>query len=205
MPKGVYPRTEYHRKIISKSSLGRKHTEEYKIRQSLMAKQRGFGKWMTGKKRPQEVIDKIIKNHRRHQTLETRAKISAIHKGKPSWKKGTKLSEETRKRMSLARIGKYGGDKSPGWRGGKSFESYGLEFNNSLREQIRIRDNLRCQECFRHQDELRTETNRPYKLNVHHIDYDKKNNNQNNLISLCRNCHMQTNFNRDDWTRYFTK
>ena len=89
------------------------------------------------------------------------------------------------------------------WQNGKSFEPYGVEFNSKLREQIRSRDNFRCQECFRHQDELRTKTNRPYKLNIHHIDYNKKNNNSNNLISLCRVCHIKANFNRDDWTQYY--
>ena len=40
-------------------------------------------------------------------------------------------------------------------------------------------------------------------LHVHHIDYDKKNNNENNLISLCCSCHAQTNFKREDWQEYF--
>ena len=41
------------------------------------------------------------------------------------------------------------------------------------------------------------------KLDVHHIDYDKKNNDPKNLISLCRKCHMKTNKNRKYWTKYF--
>ena len=35
------------------------------------------------------------------------------------------------------------------------------------------------------------------------LDFIKNNNNPNNLISLCLNCHMQTNYNRNDWTNYF--
>ena len=97
------------------------------------------------------------------------------------------------------------GYKNPNWRGGKSFESYGLEFDNKLKEKIRKRDNYRCQECFKHQDELRTKTSRKYKLMIHHIDYNKKNNKEDNLISLCRNCHMKTNFKRKDWIKYFLK
>jgi len=89
------------------------------------------------------------------------------------------------------------------WLGGKSFEPYGLDFNGGLKEKIRERDGHRCQECFRHQDELYTKPGRKYKLNVHHIDYDKKNNDVGNLISLCRSCHSQTNFKRGDWTEYF--
>jgi len=35
------------------------------------------------------------------------------------------------------------------------------------------------------------------------IDYNRENNNLNNLITLCRSCHSQTNFNREDWANYF--
>ncbi len=89
------------------------------------------------------------------------------------------------------------------WQDGKSTELYGIEFNDKLKEIIRKRDNYRCQQCFRHQDELFTKTRRKYKLNIHHIDYNKQNNNFDNIVSLCRNCHMQTNFKRNDWTEYF--
>jgi len=88
-------------------------------------------------------------------------------------------------------------EKNPNWKGGKSFEPYGLAFNKQLKEYIRKLYNYRCQECFRHQDEL------DYKLHVHHIDFDKKNNDPSNLIPLCRNCHIQTQFDRDEWIEYF--
>jgi 5-methylcytosine-specific restriction endonuclease McrA len=39
----------------------------------------------------------------------------------------------------------------------------------------------------------------------HPFDYNKKNNNLFNLISLCKSCHGQTNFDRDDWSIYFKK
>lgn len=89
------------------------------------------------------------------------------------------------------------GERSPSWLGGKSFEPYGLEFNNELKKQIRKRDNHTCQECGYTQEQL------GYKLHPHHIDYDKKNNDPKNLISLCKSCHMKTNFSRADWTKYF--
>ena len=91
------------------------------------------------------------------------------------------------------------GNKNPSWRGGISFEPYGLDFNNRLREQIRIRDGHICQQCGFTQEQL------GYKLHVHHIDFNKRNNIPDNLISLCRNCHAQTNFNRKDWIEYFNK
>lgn len=83
------------------------------------------------------------------------------------------------------------------WRGGKSCEIYGIEFNKKLKEQIRIRDNHTCQECGKKQEELRR------LLNIHHVDYNKKNNKSFNLISLCDKCHAKTNGNRKHWKRYF--
>jgi len=64
--------------------------------------------------------------------------------------KGRVLSKETKRKISLARKG----EKHPNWQGGKSFEPYGIEFDEGLREQIRQRDRYRCQQCFRHQSEL---------------------------------------------------
>jgi len=89
------------------------------------------------------------------------------------------------------------GKNHPNWLGGKSYEPYGIEFNTKLKEQIRRRDNRKCQECNFSENELK------YRLSVHHIDYNKKNNVSSNLISLCRSCHLQTNYKRRDWENYF--
>lgn len=89
------------------------------------------------------------------------------------------------------------GEKNSNWQGGRSFEPYGIDFNQELKDQIRKRDNYQCQECGYLQEDL------GYRLDVHHIDYDKGNNIPANLISLCRSCHAQTNFKREDWTEYY--
>ena len=91
----------------------------------------------------------------------------------------------------------------PNWQGGISFEPYSLEFNNELREQIRKRDGYRCQICFRHQSELLTKTGRFRKLDIHHIDYDKKNSKSKNLISLCMNGNVKVNANKEYWIACF--
>lgn len=88
------------------------------------------------------------------------------------------------------------GEKNPNWRGGISFEPYGVEFNESLKEQVRIRDGRTCQECGRKQHGKR--------LSVHHIDYDKKNSCPSNLISLCHGCHSKTNADRAHWQARLT-
>lgn len=91
------------------------------------------------------------------------------------------------------------GDKSPSWKGGISFEPYPLGWNNTYKEQIRYRDSYKCQIC----DIPEVECCR--KLDVHHKDYNKKNIKQDNLISLCRSCHVRTNSNREYWLNYFKK
>ena len=65
--------------------------------------------------------------------------------------------------------------------GGKSFEPYSLDWTNTLKKEIRQRDNYTCQLCGCRQEDT-THL-------VHHIDYNKKNCNPDNLITLCRSCH----------------
>ena len=89
------------------------------------------------------------------------------------------------------------GENASNWRGGKSFEPYAPEFNKRLRIQIRKRDNYACQECGKTRKEIGRSPS------VHHIDYNKKNNNPDNLICLCDSCHGKTTYNRKDWTAYF--
>jgi len=94
------------------------------------------------------------------------------NRNKMSFKmKGKNHSEET---IQILRE-KNQGSKHPQWQNGKSFEEYGIEFNKKLKQTIKNRDFNICQTpgC------MNTEN-----LCVHHIDYNKKNNNPNNLISL---------------------
>jgi len=91
------------------------------------------------------------------------------------------------------------GSNSYLWKGGKSFEPYGKEFNNKLKKEIRKRDSFVCQECGKSEQEL----NR--KLDVHHIDFCKTNNVSSNLISLCGSCHVKTLHNREYWIDYYSK
>lgn len=116
---------------------------------------------------------------------------------------GKKHSRETKEKISRALKNKprlnTRNENHHNWKGGISKEPYSFGFDNPLKEKIRKRDAYRCQECFRHQDELSR------KLCIHHIDYNKKNNSENNLISLCSICHTQTNFKRYEWSEYYNQ
>lgn len=58
----------------------------------------------------------------------------------------------------------------------------------SIKERIRKRDNYTCQKCGKTQKELK---GRHKKLDVHHIDGDNTNNDPENMITLCHNCHAK--------------
>jgi len=95
----------------------------------------------------------------------------------------------------------YKGKNNPNWKKGISKEPYPFKFNNKLKKQIRYRDDYKCQLC-----EM---TNRQHKnkynqnLLIHHIDYNKKNLKENNLITLCRKDNSIVNFKRKYWTGFF--
>ena len=100
---------------------------------------------------------------------------------------------------SESQMGLHVREKSPNWKGGISFDPYPINFNNQLKLYIKERDGFKCQICG--VPELECER----KLCVHHIDYNKNNISEVNLISLCLSCHIKTNHNREYWEKYFTK
>lgn len=90
-------------------------------------------------------------------------------------------SEETKKKLSWANC-----HFRRWW---KSYELYTKKWTKELKNKIRERDFHTCQIC----GAKKSENN----LDVHHIDYDKKNSSSTNLITLCRKCHSKTtNWNR---------
>lgn len=159
-----------------------------------------------GSKNPMFKIGKKHPLYGVSPSKETREKIGKGNKGK-------KLSKETKLKMSLVRkgrklsdewkinIGRSNRGKNNGmfgkrphnWLGGYSIRDYSFDFNEELKMIIRKRDNFKCQLCFS-----------PAVI-IHHIDYNKKNSNSNNLITLCRSCHAKTNNNRIYWEAYFNE
>jgi len=113
--------------------------------------------------------------------------------------------EEVRRKISQSKIGvprpDMVGENNYSWQGGKSFEEYPREFNDSLKNKIRKRDNYICQNCGITEEEHIIVFGRV--LDVHHIDYDKKNCKEDNLISLCISCNARANFNKDYWEEYY--
>lgn len=195
---------------ISEALKGHKHTKKSKEKMSLANKGKHLGletEFKKGQKPWNKGIPCKTTTKNKLSKIFKGIPLSELHKkslrGRVPWNKGKHHSEEAKEKNRQAHIGipiwNKGilKSKSHSWKGGISFEPYGIEFDNRLKEFIRKRDSYRCQECFRHQSELKR------KLHIHHIDYDKKNNNIENLISLCDVCHGQTNWDRNDWINYF--
>ncbi len=93
---------------------------------------------------------------------------------------GRKHTEETKTKQSIAHLG----SKNPAWIDGRSFIPYPLGWNDTFKEQIRYRDGYKCQNC----GTPEIESDR--QLDIHHKDCNKNNLKEDNLITLCRGCHI---------------
>jgi len=138
-------------------------------------------------------------NHRGgyRRTPATRAKISKGCAGKGIGDKNPMRRPDVRAKNAIAHIGIQAGDKNPNWLGGISREPYAWTFNAELKEEVRRRDGHKCQLCGIPQAKLKRA------LDVHHSNYDKKDIDPDNLVSLCRPCHMRTNTKRAYWKAFF--
>jgi 5-methylcytosine-specific restriction endonuclease McrA len=143
---------------------------------------------MIGRKQTEEHIRKRVESRIKNDTYshsdDTKELIGQS-------RKGYKWSEQTRKKMEI-KI-KRGADSNL-WQGGVSSEEYGPEFTTKLKREIKERDNYQCQMC--HKENIPEK-----KLHVHHVDYNKKNNMHDNLITFCNSCHSITNGIRSTWTK----
>ncbi len=88
-------------------------------------------------------------------------------------------------------------DKKPPYQA--SYPSEFMDF--AFKDTIRRRDSRICQLCGTKQSEHKVLYRK--KLSIHHIDYDKDNLDENNLITLCQPCNCKVNFDRRNWRHYF--
>lgn len=81
------------------------------------------------------------------------------------------------------------------WKGGISCEPYCQDWTKEYKDFIKERDGYKCSnpDC-RGKDKL---------LSVHHIDYDKKNCDSSNLITVCRSCNTRANKDREWHTAWY--
>lgn len=85
----------------------------------------------------------------------------------------------------------------PNWKGGWINFPYPFEFNMKLRRKIREREDYCCLVCKSNEKDLGKS------LDIHHIDYNVNNNNEFNLVALCRCCHVETKYGNKNYWNYF--
>jgi hypothetical protein len=133
---------------------------------------------MCGRYHSEETKKKMSDAHEgKHLTEETKKKISDVNKGKF-------LSAETKKKMSNAKKG----ENNPNYKDGVSLKEFkdtrGIEPEEwkKLAQEVRIRDKFICQYC-----------GKKDATDVHHIipRRIKIDNSPENLITLCRSCHIK--------------
>lgn len=107
---------------------------------------------------------------------------------------GEQKSLEIKKKMSMNRMNLTESEWNSIY---NQTNRYTFDFNFKFKELIRERDERICQLCNKLEEDL------DKRLDIHHIDYNRRNSFQQNCISLCRNCHSLTQSNREEWTKFF--
>lgn len=195
MTKKGYKQTEEHKRKRSDSLKGHFVSKETKKKISLKRKGKKHSKITKQKIKGRVPINKG-KTKENYLPLKVVSEKMKIARKKKFWNSPNyKHSVETKKKMKQNHTD-VSDKNNPNWRGG-CFEPYTIDWKETLKKSIRERDKYICKLCFIHQDYLEE------KLHVHHIDYNKKNCNPDNLISLCRKCHAKTSWNRERWIKFF--
>ena len=178
-----YIKRDYENGIRKSYWLGKHHSKESSIKKSKALKGKSYEELM-GKEKANELkeIRKVsCKNH--------------FKKGIIPWNKGTKGIMKPNKTSFKS------GEESFQWKGGISFLPYTTDFNKIFKLSIRQRDGLMCAKCGMKEEHCIKLFNRV--LDVHHINYDKKVSIQENCISLCKSCHIESNINRESWLVFY--
>ena len=108
------------------------------------------------------------------------------------WQIGGRCPICRNEKMSINRMG----NKNPNWKGGISCEPYcDIWLDKEYKESIKERDGYRClnPDCW----------GTLHRLDIHHINYNKKNCGPENLITLCRSCNSRANKDREWHTSWY--
>ena len=180
--------------------LGRRASKETREKMSLA--QRGIKNHFYGKKHTKKSIEQMVKANA-EKIEETKIKISNTLKGRFAGKKnpfyGKRHSEKTKQTIRIKNSsGRFKSENNPNWKGGISKEPYCQNWTKELKKFIKQRDGYKCMNpCCKAKN--------PNDLTVHHIDYNKKNCDTSNLITICRSCNARANFNREKHMVFYQK
>jgi hypothetical protein len=146
------------------------------------------------------LMSKKTKGQRR--SIETEFK-----KGVDTWNKNTKgimkpnqTSFKTGEHPSMKTEFKKG-KENLNYIDGRSWVRYPPEFGLKLKNNIRKRDSYCCQNCGMNENEHLEIYHK--RLDIHHINYNKKDCDESNLITLCKQCNQRANYNRAYWELFY--
>lgn len=179
-----HPTSEETKRKISQTQVGRVQSEQQKKKATKALRQ--FWKSPEAEETRKQMSESS--KGQKHSNV-TKTKISRANKG-------NKHTEETKQKMSERRKGKATGAKHPAWMGEDHNRTYPEAFFR-VRKQILKRDGGKCLNpgCW----------GTSSRISVHHIDYDKNNNNPENLITVCMSCNNRANKGREFWIAYYRK
>lgn len=184
----------------AKKLKGRQHTDEHKRRNSEAHKgKETWNKNLTKEvdERLRELGEKIRKAKRGKSMIQLRHKTNCsccICK----YSRGESHPQTCKCPFCEAKKGSNKGENNSNWKSGISKLPYPFKFNKRIKFSIRQRDNHICQFCgsiIGYSDGR--------KHPIHHIDYDKQNIDEYNLIVLCNQCNAKANFDREKWQFLF--
>lgn len=153
-----------------------KKTQAQKDKIRKIAIERGYGRWMLGRKLPEKTL---VKMRGRTMSEENKAKMSKRLKG-------IKFSEEHRLKISLS----HRGSKSYRWKGGISRKKHNGYLYRNWTKKVFERDNYTCQMCG-----AKSKKGNRVVLNAHHMKpwalFKKLRYVLENGITLCYHCHKE--------------
>ena len=166
-------------------NFGKKFSEKTKLKLSIMRKGKSVGKGIPKSEAHKEKI---------RQTL----------KGRTPPNKGKKMTDAQKQKISQnhwTKNPKYQGKNHPSYKGGRKRDyEYSSLFTSEFKKNIFSKSNYTCQLCgIRNKKGL----GKSIKLHCHHINYNKRDMDEKNLIVLCNSCHAKTNHNREYWKKLF--
>ena len=186
------------RKKLSIIGTGKERSEEFCRNQSERMKGKNNPNWR-GKSVTEETRQKHSKNSKGESNGYWRGGgyHNCVICNEPIWKtpkSKRKLCHNTKCRsIHISVI--LSGPNGPNWKGGISLDGYCINWDEILKDYIKERDGYKCMnpDCW-HKSKI---------LNVHHINYIKKECDPKNLITLCASCNARANFKRDYWQQLY--
>ena len=183
--KGIPHTPEVCRKMseAKKGQPGHPHTDEFKAR---MSKRTGSNNPFHGRKHSEASKKKMSLKRKDRKLSQVHCKaISNGLKGHdtPDWVR-ERISEGVRKYYRRNGLG--------------IVRTYPEEFNAILKRKIMCRDGFQCRNpgC--------KSTDKGRRLGLHHINYDKQDCRDENLITLCRSCNTRANYvSRHLWMLFY--